>query len=30
MNKQFEAIVKVYKPIPKLTHRQDVMRLYRK
>ena len=30
MNPSFRAAVKYYKPTPKLTHRQDIMRLYRK
>lgn len=30
MDKHFQEVVKWYKPIVKLTHRQDVMRMYRK
>ena len=29
MNKAFQEVVDFYKPVAKLTHRQDVMRLYR-
>lgn len=29
MNKNFQHVVKHFKPVPNLTHKQQVMRLYR-